>query len=69
MDPRVMEVMLRRLSSKLDAVDRHVRAVHEQLVEMDIKMDAVLELNTALEGIIKGDDASETLGSESESTE
>jgi hypothetical protein len=42
MDSRVLTVVLRKLGTKLDRLERLVGDLHEQLVAVDVKLDALL---------------------------
>jgi hypothetical protein len=42
MDSRVLTVVLRKLDAKLDRLDRLVNDMYEQLVAVDVKLDALL---------------------------
>mmetsp|Transcript_19628 Transcript_19628/g.46163 ORF Transcript_19628/g.46163 Transcript_19628/m.46163 type:complete len:96 (+) Transcript_19628:10-297(+) len=66
MDCRVLAA-LRKLDMKLDRLDRLTNAVHEQLVEVDVKLDALLLED--VEDSEESESSSKTIGSSSTGSE
>ena len=75
MDSRVVTVVLRKLGAKLDRLDRLVNDLHEQMVVVDVKLDALLlgddsgGESESGESESGGSDESESIGPESTASE
>ena len=68
MDSRVLTVVLRKLDSKLDRIERLVGDLHEQLVAVDVKLDALL-LDTDSDSEEGEEGDSESIGTSSTASE
>jgi hypothetical protein len=69
MDSRVLAVVLRKLDTKLDRLERLVSDLHEQLVAVDVKLDALL-LDTDCDDSEESEEGeSESIGTSSTASE
>jgi hypothetical protein len=73
MDSRVLSAKLRKLDLKLDRLDRVMHDVHEQVLALDVKVDAILQAADYEEASEESEESEEsdgeTLGSSSTNSE